>query len=640
LFIRTTATQLIAIVTIAMPMAFYYQGGTYLFAEPKALLLTALGLVLLALYPLDRFIGKRGLAPADGTEMLALSLLAWLGLSALFAINGAGALHNWLQWSGAILAFWFIRRSDSAPAAFVALLAGGALVALVGYAQHRGWGPPAMTHAVTGSTPGGAPGSTFGAAHLAAQATLPLALAGIAMILATRRLAGLAAGVMLTIFALWFLVLTASLAALFSFVSASVVLCVAALARSTWGMRKRATGVLASILPALMAIGLLRPELPKRLIALLETTHAETATRLALWRDTLSMIGEAPLLGHGPGQFVFRFPDFLSTETGKRIFTSTAELPTHAAQDWLSLAAAGGLIAVILLCLLVGSILRRAWRETWHIRPPGPLPLAALSVVLGWLITMAFDAPLQNPFALLGLFTALALLAPVHTADDGGGTRRNRLAAFAALGLIGFALWQLPGMVRAVPSQILALQARQYLSVRPDKAFQLTLEAIELNPQNALAFSVMGQSRLVRRSPEDQVAFDDAEDKLRRALRLHPNELATRFSLGVALYERALARNESTQLARQEFQWVLGINPYHGRAYYMLALIEATDKAGWSRVRRNLDRAIKLEPPLHRTAAQAPEFSLYRNESTDWPAWHEGLRNRLYLSPATAPVKP
>ncbi len=134
--------------------------------------------------------------------------------------------------------------------------------------------------------------------------------------------------------------------------------------------------------------------------------------RIAIWSDTTRLVADFPLTGTGAGTFEAIFPAYRHATTDQLGYA-------HAHQDFLELAAEGGLVAIGLavaagwgFARLVGPTLGRRRRRS--------LPLAALLGALGGLLAHAMvDFPLHIP----GL-TFLFLLVAAAALTVAGSVRR------------------------------------------------------------------------------------------------------------------------------------------------------------------------------------------------------------------------
>jgi hypothetical protein len=123
--------------------------------------------------------------------------------------------------------------------------------------------------------------------------------------------------------------------------------------------------------------------------------------RPALWRDTLGIFVEFPVLGAGAGTFERVLPAYRTQPAGTVTYA-------HAHQDLLELAAEGGSVAVALAALAAVGFLGAVRRGFARLRGGRRLPLIALSGgIVGTLLHAMLDFPLHIP----GLAWLLILVA-------------------------------------------------------------------------------------------------------------------------------------------------------------------------------------------------------------------------------------
>jgi len=124
--------------------------------------------------------------------------------------------------------------------------------------------------------------------------------------------------------------------------------------------------------------------------------------RTAIWSDTLDLIADFPITGAGAGTFEAIFPAYRHATTDQLAYA-------HAHQDFLELAAEGGLLAIALI-LAAAWAFARAIAPALTRRHERSLPLAALLGALGAVLAHAtVDFPLHIP----GLTFLFLLLAAV-----------------------------------------------------------------------------------------------------------------------------------------------------------------------------------------------------------------------------------
>ena len=199
-------------------------------------------------------------------------------------------------------------------------------------------------------------------------------------------------------------------------------------------------------------------------------------TRTGLWRRTVTMWGEHPIAGVGPGNFAVLFP--LHAEPGAAAdgVMSATMVPRRPHHDVLERLAETGVLGALALVALFAAALRAGWR--WRRAPGagGSVDTAAaaagtVAAVLGCGLT---GFPLAMPATALLTAVALGVLAGLKPPGEGeaeaaeAGASRGPLAfaaaAFAAVALTGGAAVL---ATRALAASYLFGRAEAALS-RPD----------------------------------------------------------------------------------------------------------------------------------------------------------------------------
>jgi O-antigen ligase len=164
-------------------------------------------------------------------------------------------------------------------------------------------------------------------------------------------------------------------------------------------------------------------------------TGREVDFRQPVFRDTWTMVEDAPLTGQGLGHFEFVFPHY-------RQASLRAARVLHPESDWLMVAAESGVPAVVVLLLLVGWYFARCWRARTD--EDGLLRWTVASAIGATLLHGIIDVPWHRPA--LGWFLLVVALAALLS---GGRTlQRPRIwrvvqvaCGLALLGFGGFIGW-------------------------------------------------------------------------------------------------------------------------------------------------------------------------------------------------------
>ena len=192
--------------------------------------------------------------------------------------------------------------------------------------------------------------------------------------------------------------------------------------------------VLALFLAALFVFG--GSTVRDRLAALWQDVMATDSTaeegrqvdfRQPVFRDTLSMIADAPLTGQGMGHFEFVFPHY-------RDASLRAVGVLHPESDWLMVAAESGVPAVVALLGLVVWYFCRCWRGRGE--HGGALRWTVASAIGAALLHGIIDVPWHRPA--LGWFLLVVALVALPSSGIALGWPRLWRVLQAALGLCVF----------------------------------------------------------------------------------------------------------------------------------------------------------------------------------------------------------
>jgi O-antigen ligase len=172
----------------------------------------------------------------------------------------------------------------------------------------------------------------------------------------------------------------------------------------------RSRVVLAVVLLALPMAWLLRLEIraPGERFGALASDVGTGGGRIAVWRTTLGLFSEQPVLGHGLGTFESAYSPRQTAETAGRY--------DHAHNDWLEAGSEGGLLAVVpmlaALVLAMGAMVRSR-------RAPAPegaaLRVAAGAGVAAVALHSLVDFGLRIPASAVLLVLLLAVLTAAES---------------------------------------------------------------------------------------------------------------------------------------------------------------------------------------------------------------------------------
>ncbi len=205
-----------------------------------------------------------------------------------------------------------------------------------------------------------------------------------------------------------------------------------------------------------------------------------TMFRAYIWRSTLDMATQKPLLGFGPGAFPHVYPRFARVG-----YTRSAH------QSWLQVAAEGGFPALILLLGAVASALKSGWsrlktRDWPHIA-------GATGAVFALLAHGCVDSGFQTTSIVILLAVALAILTAGETAQSEIKPAKSRLNLFW-IGATLLLAWGGNQTQKAASGENARFSADQFLrNGAPSVAAQKMAEAVTLDSTSARLWSNLGR---------------------------------------------------------------------------------------------------------------------------------------------------
>ncbi len=302
-----------------------------------------------------------------------------------------------------------------------------------------------------------------------------------------------------------------------------------------------------------------------------EAINAEGSAgwRLDTWRDTMVMIQDAPILGFGPGSYKWRYSPYQTWETN--IWVDY----TH--NEYLQLWAEYGLVGLIIMLLIVGSIVYHCLRS--YLKAELSRDICLTAGFLGALVAALGHAIFDFNLHVLSLVHLLVLYGGVTM----GGLCRS--------GLI---------QTRELPQT-----ARWWLQL---PLLVLTCWALVASLQHAVAGTMV-------RLAEDDIKnvnllapdpYGVAERRMRIAARMDPGFWEPHLQLGDLQRRRAFwirepeLREQKLQQALAHYYRAHSLNPYDmnpvyglGRTHFLLG---------------NEELSLQY---LHRTVEHAPMFTFF-----------------------------
>jgi O-antigen ligase len=202
------------------------------------------------------------------------------------------------------------------------------------------------------------------------------------------------------------LVLSYSRAGIILGLTAAVAFCLLQL-RQSWSLQKTLMVALLALVVFVPMYGVGYWTLTGR-YALLTNEVTMPGGRMAVWRKTVEIVRDFPLLGTGVGTFQFVFPRY-------REATTTA-FYDYAHSDYMQVLAEAGLIGGVLLAAGIFLVVR-TWRQPQAGRPGAVLRSACGFALLTVALHEAVDFSLQIPANLLALTLLIGCLALLARAE-------------------------------------------------------------------------------------------------------------------------------------------------------------------------------------------------------------------------------
>lgn len=267
------------------------------------------------------------------------------------------------------------------------------------------------------------------------------------------------------------------------------------------------------------------------------TVKEGVAGRLPIWRSTLPMIRDYPLIGVGPGQWQWRYLQYRQPDAQVR--------PEYVHNDWLQLTAEYGLIGLIMVLAGLGCALWQAFQVARHgaTHEERAFAVGVASALAAISVHSLVDFNLHIPSNAMLLAICLGALAGM---GPGNERRWRRQTPFAAKLCLGAALLLLAGVIT-------------FIGLRWTLAHRAANEAYEASQYHD---------------------WGDAEAAFERALR-HDARLPLIHILRGDMYRIQSAqttdpelRSERALIARRAiltYQIALTLNPFHSEVFLKLA---------------------------------------------------------------------
>jgi O-antigen ligase len=203
------------------------------------------------------------------------------------------------------------------------------------------------------------------------------------------------------------------------------------------GRRARVTLVAATVLLAVVALAL--PATRARVLGSTAAARHTVTGRTALWRESVSLVGDHPLLGVGPSGYVDTIPAYHDRRYEVQVGPQN---PPDSPHDWLLQAAVAGGIPLLALALAAAGLVLAGGVRSVDTQPTageGAAVGGMLAGLAGYAVALlfAFTGPGTTPLAAL---FAGALVASRPAARPSLAATRGRVMLAGALGALAIVL--------------------------------------------------------------------------------------------------------------------------------------------------------------------------------------------------------
>lgn len=321
--------------------------------------------------------------------------------------------------------------------------------------------------------------------------------------------------------------------------------------------------------------------------------------RVLIWKDTLHMIRDRPLLGVGVGNFAYNLPKYASRESAESLARMRAavgmDLAAYQAHNgYLEVLAETGILglaAFLWMFYAVCGMFYRLLRRYAH-GETDALSVGLVAAAAATLVHALFSLNFQNPASASHFWIITGLAAVL---ERGGREERIPLletrSGTGILVVVGICVAAV--LVAGVVSYNAVAADYYYNEGRYDwKANPKRLERARFNFERSVAYGPysFGAYQMLGNAFNEQQLWDEAEAAYRKSLRCHPNNRMVHKLLG-----EVLMRSGRHEEAIREFKTAVRIDPVFAEAYYRLGYCER--QAGrHDEAIRAYSEALALEP--------------------------------------------
>jgi Flp pilus assembly protein TadD/O-antigen ligase len=317
--------------------------------------------------------------------------------------------------------------------------------------------------------------------------------------------------------------------------------------------------------------------------------YASKGLRLDIWRNTVEMIKDRPLLGFGLGNHKVFYPAYHSRAVAEQVFSEAFQLH-NVHNDFLQVFSEMGIVGILTAAWLALVFLRAVIRN-FTAFPAAPLRIevGALGVAaVGIFINSSFCFPLERavPTFVLAVYLAIASVpfAEKETRLKSFSSSRWIPTAAGAIFLFAF-FW-----VASYSSRVIASDKHYLVVSSLEKAaawkplIREAEKAHELNPRRLKTLSYMGRAYV------ESGMHKEGMEVLLKVIDAYPYHMNALLNLGVAL--SSLERMDE---ALSVYRKVLEIKPSYAKAHNNMGNIHMKQQK-FEKALESFRKATELDP--------------------------------------------
>ena len=263
-----------------------------------------------------------------------------------------------------------------------------------------------------------------------------------------------------------------------------------------------------------------------------------TTARFAIWKNSLEMIRDRPILGFGMGNFDVFYPIYSQRAIKDKLFSEELQ-PRNAHNDFIQTAVERGLVGLVLFITMFVTIFLMAHRLASRCLPPRVrlLSIGLAGTFITFLVQAMFGSPMERAISPLILFAFIGVLSALYNhfvathgpisikIPRGPGILACLLIFVASLCLARFNFGVVSGD-RYYRSAIEMEQAGAW-----SRVIDSGLKAHIHDPYRMSSLSAVGRAYV--RSKETQKGIDALEE----VVTAYPYNINALVNLGVAYYK-------------------------------------------------------------------------------------------------------